>query len=142
MQASVIVKVPSLVDRVELAVEINLHHLYMSLNENIQNWVRYSNKMKELQQELNSLREKKNIEEHTIISIAESKQLLNNNIKVDCGIMKFCNTNKYAPLTLQYIHSCLANIIEDSEQAELILNYIKENRQVSRKLNIKLVNSI
>ena len=50
---------------------------------------------------------------------------------------KFQNSNKYSPLTLQYIKECLSNLIEDSDQCDIILDYIKENRQVTNKINIK-----
>jgi len=125
--------------------EDNLKYYYlciMSLNDNIQKWVFYNNKIKELQSEITDLRKKKTIEEQTIITTEEENKLLNNNIKTECGIIKFCNSNKYTPLTLQYIGNCLCDIIEDKEQVSFILNYIKDSRTVSQKMNIKFLDSI
>ena len=113
----------------------------MNLNNNINNWVSYNNKIKELQTEISNLREKKNLEEAEIINIAKHKNILHNNIKFNDGLLKFQNSNKYSPLTLQYIKECLSNLIEDSDQCDIILDYIKENRQVTNKINIKYLNN-
>lgn len=113
----------------------------MNLNNNINNWVAYDNKIKHLQKEINDLREKKNVEENNIIHIAKSRDILHNNIKFNDGIIKFHNNNKYTPLTLQYIKSCLNDLIEEPEQVDQIIDYIKEQRTITSKINIKYLNN-
>ena len=113
----------------------------MSLHNNIHSWIQHNNKIQELQKELTTLRKEKTIKEHNIIELARSNNILDNHIKIDSGLLKFQNSNRYSPLTLQYIKECLANFIDNSEHIYLILAYIKENRTITSKINIKYSNA-
>ena len=71
----------------------------MSLHNNIHSWIQHNNKIQELQKELTTLRKEKTIKEHNIIELARSNNILDNHIKIDSGLLKFQNSNRYSPLT-------------------------------------------
>ena len=61
----------------------------MTLEENIKNWVVLDNSIKELTNQLKSLREKRDNYNYEIISFVNKNNLTNATIKVSDGNLKF-----------------------------------------------------
>ena len=53
--------------------------------------------------------------------------------------LKFANVKQTAPLTLKFLEGCLSTCIQSPEQVEIIMNYIKENRESKYVSDIKRV---
>ena len=114
----------------------------MSFNENILKWVQYDNKIKEQQNILKLLKEKKELINNDIINYIvvnnlsdKSIQIKNSNVE-----LKYNTSNNYEGITYKYLEKCFdlffkeKNIELDSTE---LLNYIKNNRQITTKENIK-----
>ena len=103
----------------------------------IKEWVTIDNELRELSLKTKSLREKKNNINNNVINYIETNNLDNAIIKISDGTLKFNYTNVSQPLTFKYINECLNDIINDKNQVEIIINYIKNKRNVKSIMDIK-----
>ena len=103
----------------------------------IKEWVTIDNELRELSLKSKSLREKKNHVNNNVINYIETNNLDNAIIKISDGTLKFNYTNISQPLTFKYINECLNDIINDKNQVEAIINYIKNKRNVKSIMDIK-----
>jgi hypothetical protein len=109
----------------------------MSFEQNIQKWVVIDNQMKQLQDNLKELREKKNAISETIEAHIESNELTNTSVKLNDGQLKFVKSKETQPLTFKHLETCLSEIIKNEEQVKKIVEYIKNKREVKYVSEIK-----
>lgn len=108
-----------------------------NFNNMIKEWVTIDNELRQLNLKTKSLREKKNIINNNVISYIENNNLDNPIIKISDGTLKFNHTNISQPLTFKYINDCLNDIIKDKEQVQIIINHIKNKRNIKSVMDIK-----
>ena len=109
----------------------------MSLEENIKKWVSIDNQLKTLSEKTKELREVKNTTEELILEYVETKKMNNATVNISDGKLRFTNTKQTAPLTLKYVEECLTHCIGKEEQVTVIMNYIKESREIKYVPDIK-----
>lgn len=109
----------------------------MSLEENIKKWVSIDNQLKTINDKAKELREMKNNAEQLILDYVETKKMNNATVNISDGKLRFVSTKQTAPLTLKYVEECLSNCIKNEEQVTLIMNYIKESREIKYVPDIK-----
>lgn len=109
----------------------------MSFENNIKKWVTIDNELKNLNDKTKELRSQRNDLCESIMEEVEDKNLHRAVIKISDGRLKFTNTKQTAPLTLSYVESCLKDVIPNESQVEIIMNYIKEKREVKNVSEIK-----
>ena len=109
----------------------------MAFNEKVRNWVSIDNEIANLRNEMRELRNTKNQLKEEIYTYAEQNELDRSVIKISDGQLKFQQTKQTSPLTLKYIKQCLTNSIGNEKQVDLILTYIKENRDFKTVYDIK-----
>ena len=108
----------------------------MSFESRIQQWVSVDNQLKKINAQTKELREKRNELEHNITAYAQSNNLSNATVKIGDGRLKFSNTRVPEPLTFKYLEKTLSTVINNETQVNLIMDKIKQNR------NIKIVPEI
>jgi hypothetical protein len=105
--------------------------------ENIKEWVSIDNKIKNLQQNVKELRQTKNGLTDNIFQYAETNNLENAVIQISDGKLKFQNVKSTSPLTFGLLKQCLNECIQDSEQVESLIQYIKSKRTSRTNYDIK-----
>lgn len=108
----------------------------MSFENQIQQWVSLDNQLKQLNEKAKELREKRNSLEQNITNYASSNNLSNAIIQISDGKLKFANTKVPEPITFKYLEKTLGEIIKNEAQVKLIMEHIKQKR------NIKIVPEI
>ena len=106
------------------------------LIENIRTWVMYDSQLKIINEKLKKVRENKsqltkNICDYAIMNKIQSK------IEISDGSLSFYEKKEYSPLTYSYVEKCLGELISDKAQVSYIINYLKENREVTKSQDIK-----
>ena len=106
------------------------------LIENIRTWVMYDSQLKIINEKLKKVRENKsqltkNICDYAIMNKIQSK------IEISDGSLSFYEKKEYSPLTYSYVEKCLGELISDKAQVNYIINYLKENREVTKSQDIK-----
>lgn len=108
----------------------------MSFENQIQQWVSIDNQLKQLNEKAKELREKRNSLEQNITNYVSSNNLSNAIIQISDGKLKFANTKVPEPITFKYLEKTLGEIIKNETQVKLIMEHIKQKR------NIKIVPEI
>ena len=101
----------------------------MNFEQTIQQWLLLDNQIKNYNEKLKELRSKRENIEQKLSQHALTNNLMNSIIKTSDSRLKFVNTKVTSPLTFKYIEKTLGEIIKNTEQANTIVNYIKNNRE-------------
>jgi len=96
----------------------------------IKQWVQLDNQLKELNERTKDLREKRNILEKNITTYASSNNLSNSVVQIGDGKLKFLNTRVAEPLTFKYLEKSLSDVIKNENQVKLIMEHIKQKREI------------
>jgi hypothetical protein len=108
----------------------------MSFENQIQQWVALDNQLKQLNEKVKEIRDKRNNLEQNITNYASENNLSNATIQISDGRLKFANTRIPEPLTFKYLERSLGEVIKNESQIKLIMEHIKQKR------NIKIVPEI
>ena len=109
----------------------------MSFEEKIKYWIEIDSKIKKLNEETRRLRELKNNVSEKINIIVNNNKLQDSILEIPGGKLKFTQSKTLQPITLKYIESCLSNIIQDQDQVQQVMTYIKDQREVKTSSDIK-----
>jgi len=109
----------------------------MSFENQIQQWVSLDNQLKQLNEKVKDLRDKRNNLEENITSYASENNLSNATVKINDGRLKFTNTKVQEPLTFKYLEKTLGEVIKNESQVKLIMEHLKQKRAVKIVPEIK-----
>jgi hypothetical protein len=109
----------------------------MSFENQIQQWVSLDNQLKQLNEKVKDLRDKRNNLEENITSYASENNLSNATVKISDGRLKFTNTKVAEPLTFKYLEKTLGEVIKNESQVKLIMEHLKQKRAVKLVSEIK-----
>ena len=109
----------------------------MSFENQIQQWVSLDNQLKQLNEKVKDLRDKRNNLEENITSYASENNLSNATVKISDGKLKFTNTKVQEPLTFKYLEKTLGEVIKNESQVKLIMDHLKQKRAVKIVPEIK-----
>jgi len=109
----------------------------MSFESNIQQWVQIDNQLKKYADASKELRNKKNELCGEILHIATEQNHLHAQINISDGKLRFIETKQTAPITLNFLKTCLSEIIPNEEKVDQIMEHIKSRREVKTISEIK-----
>jgi hypothetical protein len=112
----------------------------ISLTEKVKQWVMIDKQIQLYQQKLKECRtQKAELTDHlcTYISSVSGK----NSIALSTGELRMVERRDHTPLSFSYIEARLREIITDPDQAGLIIEYLKDKRELKTSLDIKYVDS-
>jgi len=107
--------------------------------ENIQKWALIDSKLKTINEHTKKLRDSKNELSQFISKYMIDNNLADKKIKLGTGEIKIIEKKEYSTLSFSYIEVCLDNIIADKEQVQFIMNYLREQRDVSIVQELRVV---
>jgi len=105
--------------------------------ENVKQWNNIDTQIKLVNEKTKKIREMK-----TYLASQISEYMRNNNlgsVKFNGGEIRMYEKKDYETLTFSYIEDCLENILEDEEQIDFIMNYLRTNREVKTTPEIRKV---
>lgn len=106
-------------------------------HKDVQDWVTLDNQIKKLNDKTKELRDLRNKKEAIILDYVETESLSNATIKISDGKLRFTSSRQTQPLTFKHIQDCLLKCIQNPEQVEKIMTYIKETRDIRYIPDIK-----
>ena len=83
------------------------------------------------------MKDAKNTIENDIMQHIENNDLTNAIIQISDGKLKYTQNKVSQTITLKYVDKCLRELINNTEQVDTIMQYIKSNRQESYTTSIK-----
>ena len=112
---------------------------YMSLEQQVHQWVTIDNQIKAYGDKLKELRDKKSDISEQIHSQLEANGNMEATIKIPDGRLKFTQTKETQTLTFTYLEKCLSEIIKNEDQVKKIVEYIKNKREVKYVSEIRRI---
>ena len=104
---------------------------------NVKQWVLLDSQLKIVNEKTKVIRETKRTLSDEICNFMKENELTNNKIKISDGELRLYDKKEYSPLTFGYIERTLKTIIQDEAQANFIVNYLKEQREITNSLDIR-----
>lgn len=108
--------------------------------ENIQKWVKLDSQLKYVNEKIKTIRDMKSQLSENICEYVE-KNNITTKINITDGQLLINEKKIYSPLSFGYIEECLEKIIDDSEQIDFIINYLRDNREVDYIKEIRRTNT-
>ncbi len=103
----------------------------------IRQWVILDKQMQVVNEKSREIRGKRTAMGDRLCEFMEDQNIADKPIKVkNEGEIHCIERKKYSPLTFSYIEERLAEIIEDDDQVDYIMNYLRERREISIHLEL------
>lgn len=99
--------------------------------ENVQKWVLIDKQLKIVNEKTKKMREMKNTLSQDICEYMNDNNMINKKIGITNGELKVVDKKEYSPLSYGYIEKKLEEIIPDKSHVEYIIQYLKDNREIS-----------
>lgn len=107
--------------------------------ENIKKWSLVEEKLKSINEHTKKLRTMKNELSESITHYINENNLTDKKFNLPTGDVRLVEKKEYGTLSFSYIELCLENIIADKEQIQFIMNYLREQRDVSMVQELRLI---
>lgn len=108
--------------------------------DSIRNWVILDKQLKIVADKSKELRSKKSAIGDRICEFMEDQNIADKPIKINGeGQLQLVEKKDYSPLTFSYIEERLAEIIEEEDQVEFIINHLRDNREINLYSDLKMV---
>jgi uncharacterized protein YllA (UPF0747 family) len=104
---------------------------------NVKKWVIIDTQIKHINDKLKQLRDEKYNATQNINNYMSNNTINDKRIEISDGYLKCYEKHDYSPLTFSYIEECLKKIIQNEEQVEYIIKYLKDNREVKSSIDIR-----
>lgn len=117
----------------------NISRDQLKITEKVQEWVKLDNYIKTTNKKLQESRKEKNEIGQAINDIVYKNNWQHAEIEISDGKLKFNEVKVTSPLTFGFLKECLSHFIENEEQLNTIITYIKEQRQIKYNKDIKRV---
>lgn len=105
--------------------------------ENVQKWVMFDNQIKLINEKVKTIRSSKNKVLEEINTYVTENNIENTKIEISDGELRFYEKKEYQPISFGYVEESLGKIISDKKQVDFIMNYLRENREVSVARDIR-----
>jgi protein associated with RNAse G/E len=108
--------------------------------ENTKQWVTLDSQLKIINEKTKKIRDMKRELTEKICKYKD-KHPIHSTIKLSDGELKFYEKKEQTPLSFGYIEHCLEQILQDQTQIDFVMDYIKNNREVTTVTDIKRIYS-
>jgi exopolysaccharide biosynthesis protein len=105
--------------------------------ENIQKWVMIDSQIKLINEKVKKARETKQQLLEEINTYVTDNKIENTKIEISDGELRFYEKKDYQPITFGYVEDSLGKIISDKKQVDFIMNYLRENREITVSKDIR-----
>ena len=99
--------------------------------ENVQKWVLIDSQLKIVNEKTKKMRETKNTLSEEICNYMIENNLNNKKIGITNGELRLVEKKEYSPLSYGYVEKRLTEIIPDKSHVEYIIQYLKDNREIT-----------
>jgi len=103
--------------------------------ENVKKWAILDSQLKIINEKTKKMRDMRNELSENI-----SQYMSDNNhtkLKLSEGELRLYEKKEYSPLTFGYIEKTLSKIINDKEQLDYVVQYLRENREITTSNDIR-----
>ena len=109
------------------------------LQEKVKCWVTMDNNIRDMADRIKLIKDDKSETQSNITDYIKDHNMENSIIRTSDSDIRFTVTRTAAPLTFKYLHTCLSELVEDEEQVQRMISYIKEKRPIKELMDMKRI---
>lgn len=113
----------------------------MSFEDQIKKWVSLDDKIAELNENLKTLRNERKTLTDNITVLADSNGYKNSVIEINNSKLRFHKVKVAQSLSLRYVEECLTHFIDNKDDLDTIMDYIRNNKEAKYVEEIKRVHN-
>jgi type II secretory pathway component PulM len=102
----------------------------MNFENQLQQWVQIDNQLKTFSEKIINLRKQRNTLSENITKYAISNNLYGKKINISNERIQISNTKLAEPLTFKYLEKTLSEIIQNESQVKIIIDKLKQKRNI------------
>jgi len=110
---------------------------FTQLSEKVRRWTILDTMLKRIQEKTKEMRSEKQELTASICEIMTQNNLQRKKIAIQDGEIRMFEKNDYTPLSYAYLEECLGEIIEDKDQVEYVLEYLKNRRESKTSYDLR-----
>ena len=114
-----------------------------NVKDDITLWITLENQLKLINEKTKKMREMRQSASERICDHISSNNQFKNKIRINIGEqnaeIRMYERKEYSPLTFTYIEECFKKIISDGEQVDYVIQFLKENREITTYYDIRKV---
>jgi hypothetical protein len=108
------------------------------LVQSVKRWTLLDSHLKLLNEKSKNIREERHQISIQICDYLENNNnLKNKRISIHDGEICMYEKKEYSPLTFSYVEECLGKIIPDKKSVDFILQYLKDNREIKKSMDLR-----
>ena len=115
--------------------------LYMGIEEQIKRWVILDNQLKQLQSQIQALKDEKLDLTNSLITHFDSLDKKYPIININDGRLSFIQVKQPNALSYKFLEQCLIEYFKNNDNTKVLLDYIKSKRTYTINKTIKRVNN-
>lgn len=105
--------------------------------ENIKKWVLIDSQIKAVNEKMKKIKETKESLLDEIVEYATENNIDHKKIEITDGELRFYEKKEYQPLSYHFLEENLGKIIKNKDQVDKIIEFLRENREVTSYIDIK-----
>ena len=105
--------------------------------ENIKKWVLLDGQIKMINEKVKKIKELKQSLLDEIIKYVKENNIEHRKIEISDGELRFYEKKEYQTLSYHFLEENLGKIIKNKDQVDYIIDFLRENREISSYTDIK-----
>jgi hypothetical protein len=106
---------------------------------NVQKWVTIDSQLKIVNEKTKQMREMKSRLNNEICNYMNTNNISLNSITISDGELRIHEKKEYSSMTFGYVERCLAELIKNQPQVDYIMQYLKDNREMTISNEVKRI---
>ena len=111
----------------------------MSIEDKIKTWVILDNQMNKCNLQIKDIRNKKNVITKDIVNNFNEKNMNFPVINISDGKLTICETQHSNVISFKFLLDCFKEYLNDDDEANKLLNYVKNKRTFTYVSSIKRI---
>ena len=117
-----------------------LYMLEESLEKYVQKWVLVDNQLTILQEKIKTMREWKKKLNEKIMEIMVEQKIEHKILSIPNGELSLQEKREYSSLSYGFIEECLDEMIPNKEKVDIIMDYLRDHREIKTVKEIRRKN--
>ena len=109
------------------------------LEEQVKSWVNMDNSIRDMSDRVKLLKDDRSGIQTGITEYIANHDMVNTVIRTSDSDIRFNVSRTSAPLTFKHLQQCLNDLVQNEEQVERMIAYIKDKRQVKETVEMKRI---
>ena len=105
----------------------------------IKRWVLLDSQLKLINEKTKKIRDERNELNEKIVNTLEHSKSLHKKIIIHDGHLKVHEKRDYTPLTFSFLEQHLGKIMNDPNQVEYVIEYLKQQREIKTSNDLKRI---